>query len=41
MDMEVTPKRQDEIKNILIRLWEDQMGYKLERVNTPKDKEPA
>ena len=40
-DMEVTPKRQEEIKNILIRLWEDQMGYKLVRVQSPKDKEPA
>ncbi len=38
-DMEVTPERQIAIKEILIRLWEDQMGMKLERVQ--KGKEPA
>lgn len=39
MDMELTLGRQEEIKNILIRLWEDQMGYELERVR--KEEKPA
>lgn len=40
-DMEVTPERQNIIKETLIRLWEDQMGYKLERVPGGNGKEPA
>ena len=39
MDMELTSGRQEEIKNILISLWEDQMGYELERVQ--KEEKPA
>lgn len=40
-DMVVTPERQIKIKETLIHLWEDQMGGKLERVQTPPTKEPA
>lgn len=40
-DMEVTPERQNSIKEILKKIWEDQMGCKLERVQKSPSKEPA
>ena len=38
IDMELTPQRKENIKQTLIRLWEDQMGTKLERVKPENDK---
>ena len=37
-DMEMTPERKENIKQTLIRLWEDQMGMKLERIKPENDK---